>query len=383
MNTLPVLRIGHLQISPPFILGGMGVRSTDHSLASAVANCGMAGTIASVGLVRKPCKGNAYVEESNAGLVEEIRLTRELTNGVVGVNIMVALTNYDELVRTAVKEKVDYIISGAGLPLGLPALAKDSDVCLIPIVSSGRTAEIIFKRWWGRDKRMPDAVVVEGARAGGHLGFNLDEVSAWHDGSLESVCSDVLAVANRYEQETGKHVPVIAAGGIYDGSDIARMFRMGVEGVQMATRFLATDECSLAANCKQLIVDAEQQDMAIIKSPVGMPGRALKNDLVKRIQRGERFPISCPYHCLRTCNPSEASFCIAAALIGAHKGDDKNGLIMAGYNAYRIHEIVPVKKLVDDLIRETQVALYGFEKETADDRQQTTNPELSLQPFPA
>jgi NAD(P)H-dependent flavin oxidoreductase YrpB (nitropropane dioxygenase family) len=357
MKTLPVLKIGHLELNPPFILGGMGVRSTDHALAAAVANCGMAGTIASVGLVRKPCRGQAYVEESNAGLVEEIRLARELTNGVVGVNIMVALTNYDELVRTAVKAKVDYIISGAGLPLGLPALAKDSGVCLIPIVSSARTAEIIFKRWWKRDGCLPDAVVVEGARAGGHLGFSLEEVAAWGDGSLEAVCTDVLAIARRYEDETGKHIPVIAAGGIYDGTDIARLFRIGVEGVQMATRFLATDECTLPANCKQLIVDAEKQDMAIIKSPVGMPGRAVNNDLVKRILRGEKMPISCPYHCLSTCNPAEASFCIASALISAHNGDDKNGLIMSGYNGYRIREIIPVKKLIDELVDQTLSAL--------------------------
>jgi len=357
MVRLPTLRIGHLEMNPPFILGGMGVRSTDHSLASAVANCGMAGTIASVGLVREKCRGQAYVEASNAGLIEEIRRARELSNGVIGVNVMVALTNYDELVRTAVNEKVDYIISGAGLPLGLPALAKDSGVCLIPIVSSGRTAEIIFKRWWHRDKYMPDAIIVEGAKAGGHLGFSLDEVSAWGPGSLESICADVLAITERYEKETGRHIPVIAAGGIYDGSDIARMLRMGVEGVQMATRFLATDECTLPDNCKQIILDAKEEDMAIIKSPVGMPGRAVKNDLVKRVFRGERMPISCPYHCLRTCNLSEASFCIAAALIAAHDGDDKNGLIMAGCNAYRVQEIVPVRKLVDELIAETLAAL--------------------------
>jgi nitronate monooxygenase len=357
MSQLPVLKIGNLEIDPPFILGGMGVRSSDHSLASAVANCGMAGTIASVGLVREQCRGQAYIEASNAGLVEEIRLTRELTNGVIGVNVMVALTNYDELVRTAVQEKVDYIISGAGLPLNLPALAKDSGVCLIPIVSSVRTAEIILKRWWCRDKYMPDAIIVEGAKAGGHLGFSLDEVSTWGPGSLESICADVLSVTGRYEKETGKHTPVIAAGGIYDGLDIARMLSMGVEGVQLATRFLATDECSLPANCKQIIVDAEEQDMAIIKSPVGMPGRAVKNDLVNRILNGEKMPMSCGYHCLKTCNPSEASFCIASALIAAHNGDDKNGLLMAGYNGYRIREIVPVKRLVDDLIAETSAAL--------------------------
>ena len=357
MNPLPVLGIGHLQIDPPFILGGMGVRSSDHPLVAAVANCGMAGTIASVGLVRMQCKGQAYIEESNAGLVEEIRLSRELSDGVIGVNIMVALTNYGELVRTAVNEKVDYIISGAGLPLGLPALAKDSGVYLIPLVSSARAAEIVCKRWWSRDKCLPDAIVVEGALAGGHLGFSMEEALDWDQSSLESICAEVISVAEGYEKETGKHIPVIAAGGIWDGSDIARMFRIGVEGVQLATRFLATDECSLPANCKQLLVDAGEEDMVIIKSPVGLPGRAVRNELVDRVNKGEKLPISCPYHCLRTCNPMEAQFCIAAALVSAHEGDDVNGLIMAGYNAYRIREIVPVRQLVDQLIAETTAAM--------------------------
>lgn len=357
MDALPVLKIGHLEINPPFILGGMGVRSSDHSLVSAVANCGMAGTIASVGLVRKECRGEAYVAASNEGLIEEIRLSRELSNGIIGVNIMVALTNYDELVTTSVNEKVDYIISGAGLPLGLPALAKDSGVALIPIVSSARTADLICKRWLSRDKCLPDAIVVEGALAGGHLGISREEVDTWGERTLEGVCAEVIKVARKYEQETGKHIPVIGAGGVFDGYDIARLFGIGVEGVQMATRFLATDECSLPDNCKKLIVDAGPEDMAIINSPVGLPGRAIRNELVKMMERGERLPISCPYRCLRTCNPAEVPFCIASALVGAHKGDDKLGLIMAGANAYRVREIVPVRQLVDELVDETLAAL--------------------------
>ncbi|HEY3297059.1 MAG TPA: nitronate monooxygenase family protein [Armatimonadota bacterium] len=357
MKTLPTLKIGKLSINPPFILGGMGVRSSDHPLVAAVANCGMAGTIASVGLVQNECRGQAYVEASNEGLFEEIRKARALTKGPVGVNIMVALTNYDELVKTAVKAGVDYIISGAGLPLNLPTLAKGSDVCLIPVVSSARTAEIICKRWLSRDDRLPDAVVVEGAMAGGHLGYSLDEVSGWGARSLETICSEVIAVCKKYEEKIGKHIPVIAAGGVFDGSDIARLLKIGVEGVQMATRFLATDECTLPRNCKQLILDSKKEDMAIIKSPVGMPGRAIRNELVRRVERGEKLPISCPYHCLRTCSPGEASFCIADALIKAHKGDAEFGLLMAGANAYRIKEIVPVKKLIDDLVAETLAAL--------------------------
>ena len=357
MIALPPLQIGHFRIDPPFILGGMGVRSSDHKLVSAVANCGMAGTIASVGLVRGECRGRAYIEESNAGLVEEIRLSRKLSNGIIGVNVMVALTNYDELVKTAVAEKVDYITSGAGLPLGLPALAKGSGVCLIPIVSSARAAEIVCNRWLNRDDCLPDAIIVEGALAGGHLGFNMEEVTGWGECTLQQVCSDVIKVAQKFEQKTGKHIPVIAAGGIFDGSDIARLFKIGVEGVQMATRFLATNECSLPDSCKQVIIDSKQEDMMIVKSPVGMPGRAVRNNLVESVNRGEKLPIRCPYHCLRTCNPSEASFCIAAALVSAHEGDHENGLIMAGRNAYRISEVVPVRQLVDELVSEALIGL--------------------------
>lgn len=344
-------------IDPPFILGGMGVRTTDHSLASAAANCGMAGTIASVGLVLHECRGSDYVQESNAGLKEEIRLARELSDGIIGVNVMVALTNYDELIKAAIEAKVDYIISGAGLPLGLPALAAGSDTALIPIVSSARAADTLCKRWWTRDHRLPDAIVVEGALAGGHLGLSLDEVANWTPQTLSAICTDVIAVTKRYEDETGKHIPVIAAGGVFDGSDIAKLFAIGVEGVQMATRFIATHECSLPDNCKQIILDAKQEDMCLISSPVGLPARAVRNDLVRRIEQGERMPFSCPYHCLRTCNPATAAYCIAAALVGAHQGDDKNGLLMAGYNAYRVNKVVSVRELVDELIAETLAAM--------------------------
>ena len=330
----------------------MGIRSSDSTLASAVANYGMAGTIASVGLVHGQCKGPIFVERCNAGLVEEIHRARSLSNGIIGVNIMVALTNYADLVKTAVEEKVDYIISGAGLPLALPSLAKNSGVCLIPIVSSARAAEIVCSRWLGRDGVLPDAMVVEGALAGGHLGFSMEEVAEWNEGTIAKVCAEVVAVARKYEEQTGKHIPVIAAGGIFDGKDIARVFRVGVEGVQMATRFLATNECTLPDSCKQMIVNAKKEDMTIVRSPVGLPGRALKNELVNRVINGEKLPMTCPYHCLKTCNPTKASFCIAEALMKAHQGDERYGLIMAGYNAYRIKEIIPVGQLINQLVTE-------------------------------
>jgi NAD(P)H-dependent flavin oxidoreductase YrpB (nitropropane dioxygenase family) len=353
MRKLPSLKIGRLEINPPFILGGMGVRITNYSLTAAVANLGMAGTIASVGLCDRKTKSEQYASASNAALIKEIRSARKLTNGGIGVNIMAALTNYEELARTAAKENVDYIIVGAGLPLDLPRLTKGSTAALIPIVSSVRAAEIIMKKWQNKYNRLPDAFIVEGALAGGHLGYNLKEIAVWNKNSLANLCKGIMSLCKAVEKKTGHHIPVIAAGGLYDGEDIAKMLKIGVEGVQLATRFIATDECSVPDKIKQALIKAKKDDLVIINSPVGMPGRVLKNKFVKRILRGEKIKVDCPYHCLKTCIPETAPFCIAEALVNAYEGDFDNGIIMPGSNAYKIKEIVPVKELVDTLVNET------------------------------
>jgi nitronate monooxygenase len=353
MSKLPSLKIGRLEINPPFILGGMGVRITNHILVAAVANLGMAGTIASVGLCDRKIKREQYTSASDAALIKEIRATRKLTKGIIGVNIMVALTNYEDLAKTAAKENVDYIISGAGLPLDLPELTKGSTTALIPIVSSVRAAEIILKKWRKKYDRLPDAFIVEGALAGGHLGYNLKEIAGWNKDSLANICKDVMLLCKEVEKETGHHIPVIAAGGLYDGKDIAKMLKIGVEGVQLATRFIATDECSVPDKIKQALIKSEKNDIVIINSPVGLPGRVLKNRFVERILHGEKMNVVCPYHCLKTCIPETAPFCIADALVNAYEGDFDNGIIMPGSNAYKIKEIVPVKELVDILVNET------------------------------
>jgi NAD(P)H-dependent flavin oxidoreductase YrpB (nitropropane dioxygenase family) len=353
MNKLPSLKIGRLDINPPFILGGMGVRITNHVLAAAVANLGMAGTIASVGLCDRKTKREQYASASNAALIKEIRAARELTKGVIGVNIMVALTNYEELAKTAAKENVDYIISGAGLPLDLPELTKGSNTALIPIVSSVRAADIILKKWRKKYDRLPDAFIVEGALAGGHLGYNLKEIDGWNKDSLADICKEIILLCKEIEKETGQHIPVIAAGGLYDGADIAKMLKIGVEGVQLATRFIATIECSIPDKIKQALIKSRKDDIVVINSPVGLPGRVLKNKFVERILRGEKMKFDCPYHCLKTCTPETAPFCIAEALVNAYEGDFDNGIIMPGSNAYKIKKIVPVKELVDTLVNET------------------------------
>jgi len=357
-NGLKPLLIGDLEIKIPIIQGGMGVKVSTASLASAVANCGAAGTIASVGLAYGiDEKGREFVEASNEALQKEIRLAKKLTKGIVGVNIMVALSNYEELARTAAKENTDFIISGAGLPLSLPEFTKGTSAKLIPIVSSPRATDLIIKTWKRRYNRLPDAIVVEGPMAGGHLGFKLNDLKSHTATSLESLVVDILKVVKGYESESGTHIPVIAAGGIFDGSDIAKFLKLGVSGIQMATRFVATLECSVPDEFKKLYIAAKEEDIVIIDSPVGMPGRAIMTKFVRRVIHGEKVPFKCTYKCLRTCDPNAVPYCIARALCNAVNGDLDNAVVFAGSNVAKVKEIVSVKDLIHELVDETNAAL--------------------------
>jgi len=353
-DKLKPLIIGDLEIKIPIIQGGMGVKVSTASLASAVANCGGAGTIASVGLAYGVDETKvAYVEISKEALQEEIRQTKKLTRGVVGVNIMVALSNYENLARIAAEEKSDFIISGAGMPLSLPDFTKGTSVKLIPIVSSARAAEIIFKTWKRRYDRLPDAVVVEGPMAGGHLGFKLEDLQQNKGDSLEKLVVDVIKVAEGYKGEGGVNIPVIAAGGIFDGKDIAKFLKLGASGVQMGTRFVATFECSVSDKFKELYIAAEEKDVVIIDSPVGMPGRAVRTKFVDRIVHGEKVPFTCSYRCLKSCDAKTVPYCIAKALCNAVIGDLDNAVVFAGSNVARVKKIVSVQELMDEIVNET------------------------------
>ncbi len=353
-NKLKPLLIGDSKIEIPIIQGAMGVRVSIASLAAAVANCGAAGTIASVGLAfGTPENETDYLNASREALRSEIRKAKELSSGVVGVNIMVALTNYQELVRVSVEEKADFIVSGAGLPLKLPEFTKGSSIKLIPIVSSAKAANIIIKTWNKRYGRFPDAIVVEGPLAGGHLGFKFEDLSEKSGVSLEGLVVDVLKVVKEYEEESGLSIPVIAAGGIFDGKDIAKFLKLGASGVQIATRFVVTEECSVAEEFKQLYIETEGDGTIIIKSPVGLPGRAIKTAFIEKMMRGEKQPVSCPYKCLITCDPSTVPYCIAKALCNASVGDLDNAVVFSGSNVSGLKKIVPVKELIDELVEET------------------------------
>lgn len=327
-------------------------------LASTIANCRAAGTIASVGLAYgTPENETDYLNASREALRNEIRKARELTSGVIGVNIMVALTNYQELVQVAVEEKADFIVSGAGLPMRLPEFVKGSSIKLIPIVSSAKAAKIIIKTWSRRYQRFPDAIVVEGPLAGGHLGFKFEEITQKSGDCLESLVTDVLKTVGEYEKESNLSIPVIAAGGIFDGKDIAKFIKLGAKGVQMATRFVTTEECSVADEFKQLYLKAEAEDIVIIESPVGLPGRAIKTVFIEKMMQGEKQPVHCPYKCLITCDPSSVPYCIAKALCNASIGDLDNAVVFTGSNVPKVKTIVPVKQLIDQLVDEANKEL--------------------------
>ena len=352
-NKLPSLIIGDLEIKVPIIQGGMGVRVSASSLASAVSNEGAFGVIASVGLGEEYSdKTLSYKKRSEMALREIIRETKRLTKNPFGVNIMCALTNYDDLVKAAEEEDAAAIISGAGLPLKLPSMVKNNRVKLIPIISSPRAAEIICKSWLGKYGRLPDAFVLEGPLAGGHLGFSFKELENIEDVSLEKMLRDVLVIVSKYEKSSNVKIPLIAAGGVFDGKDIARMFKLGSSGVQMGTRFVCTNECDAAPEFKKAFLDAKEEDVIIIKSPVQLPGRVVKNKFVADILDGKKEPFICKYKCLATCNPDNVDYCIAQALVNAYRGNLGKGLVMCGSNVFRVDKIVSVKELIKELTEE-------------------------------
>jgi nitronate monooxygenase len=354
---LPRLIIGDLTIQVPIVQGGMGVGISLSGLASAVADQGGVGVIAAAmpGIHEPDIATNSDAANIRV-LTREIRKAQQLTRGVLGVNIMVALTNYADMVRTAIAEKIDIIFSGAGLPLDLPGfLTPGSKTKLVPIVSSARAANIICKKWLARFDYLPDAVVVEGPKAGGHIGFKPDQIDD-PGFCIEQLVTEVIEILKPIEAQHHRRIPVIAAGGIYTGADIHAFINRGAAGVQMGTRFVATHECDADDAFKQAYINAKKEDMVIIKSPVGLPGRAIGNAFIDAVNQGRKAPFKCPFHCLKTCDPEKSPYCIAMALGNARKGNLKHGFAFAGQNAYRIDKIISVKELMTLLQTEYHLA---------------------------
>lgn len=351
--TFPKLKIGNLVTSLPIIQGGMGVGISMAGLASAVANQGGIGVIAgAMAGINEPDVANDPGVANARALKREIRKARKMTNGIIGVNIMVALTHYPQLVKAAVEENIDIIFSGAGLPLDLPGyLIKGSNTKLAPIVSSGRAATLICRKWLSRYGYLPDAFVVEGPKAGGHLGFKPAQLED-PKFAIENLVSEVIKAVKPLSEKNNKPIPVIAAGGVYTGSDILSFLRLGAAGVQMGTRFIATHECDADIAFKQAIIKADKEDLIVINSPVGMPGRAVRNTFLDEVGKGEKKPFTCPYHCVKTCQRETSPYCIALALAGAKRGKFKNGFAFAGANAYRVDKIISVRELILSLEKE-------------------------------
>ncbi|MFH1638795.1 MAG: nitronate monooxygenase [Chloroflexota bacterium] len=371
---LPTLRIGDLEANIPIIQGGMGVGISLSGLASAVANEGGVGVIsaAGIGMLEPDSNGN-YEEANKRALRREIKTARKMTNGILGVNIMVALTDYYDLLQVAVDEGVDLVFLGAGLPLKIPRTLlpdglRKGTVKVVPIVSSARAARLIFQYWEKHYNHVPDAVVVEGPLAGGHLGFSKEQISN-RDYALEKILPEVISAIKPHGLHFNKDIPVIAAGGVYTGADIYKFIRLGAQGVQMATRFVATHECDASIEFKNAYLNCRKEDLIIIDSPVGLPGRAIQNQFLEKVSAGNKRPFKCHWACLKTCDIKNSPYCICAALTNAKKGQLEKGFAFAGANAYRLDTIISVKELIETLLTEYDNAAFN-----------TKYPQISKQP---
>ena len=346
------IKVGDKISKYPIIQGGMGVGISMHKLAGNVSKEGGIGIIstADIGYQEEDFYKNPMAANLRA-IGKEIKMAREIAgeDKILGVNIMVALKNYADIVKECVKQKIDLIISGAGIPKELPDYVKGTKTKIAPIVSSLRCCKLIVKHWMSKYNYVPDMIVIEGPEAGGHLGFKQDELLDENKPKLEDITVDVVNYIKEIEKETGREIPVIAAGGIWDGKDIKKFMDLGASGVQMATRFVATDECDASIEFKNAYVNAKKEDIKIIKSPVGMPGRAIYNNFIKLTENGKSKIERC-YNCIKTCDVKNTPYCITKALINAAKGNMKDALIFCGSNVDKIKEIVPVRILMRKLV---------------------------------
>lgn len=348
------IKIGNKISKYPIIQGGMGVGVSLHKLAGNVAKEGGIGIISTADIGYKETDFTVNKNEANLRAIDkEIALARGIApDGIIGVNIMVAMNNYDEIVTRCVENNIDLIISGAGLPKDLPKYVKGSNTKIAPIVSSRRACELMTKMWIKKYDYVPDMIVIEGPEAGGHLGFKSEELEESVRPKLEDILTDVLEYIKEVEVETGKEIPVIVAGGIYTGEDIAKFIKSGAAGVQMATRFVATYECDASDAFKNAYINAKKEDVKIIKSPVGMPGRAIRNEFIEKVEI-ERQRIKKCYNCIKTCDIKTTPYCITEALINSVSGNVNEGLIFCGSNVDRIDKIVSVHELIEELTSDT------------------------------
>lgn len=350
-------KIGNIEIKRPIVQGGMGVAISLSGLASAVANEGGIGVISAAAIgMTEPDFAKNYQEANKTALRKQIKLARAQSDGVIGVNLMVALTDYDELLKVAIEEKIDVAFMGAGLPLKLPQFVLDTGFENIhtkfaPKVSGGKAAKLIFNYWATKFNHIPDAVVVEGPMAGGHLGFKKDDLI---EDSIElaDLVRETVEVVAEFEKKFDKKVPVIAGGGIYTGADIKEIMKAGATAVKMGTRFVTTHECDANIEFKNSYINSSKEDITLVDSPVGLPGRVINSPYVEKLKRGETKPFKCPWKCLKSCDYTKVPYCISNMLFQSSKGKMNNGFAFAGSNAYKATEIVSVKAVFDELVHE-------------------------------
>lgn len=344
------LVIGDLVAKVPIIQGGMGVGISMHKLAGAVAKEGGIGVISAAQPgFREPDFYTNTNEANLRALAREIKLAKEISNnGIIGVNLMVAVTHYEDFVKCCIENGADLIISGAGLPMDLPKFAAGSNIKLAPVISSAKAFKVVVGRWIKKYGKVADLVVIEGPKAGGHLGFKAEEVENIENFDDEIV--KILEMKKQFEETTGKTIPVVFGGGVFYKEDVEHYLGMGLDGVQMATRFVATEECDADIKFKQAYVNATLDDVRIVKSPVGMPGRALNNNFIQNIVPKGCKVTKC-FNCLVHCDPKTIPYCISKALFNGANGDIDEALVFCGENVYKVDKITTVKEIIDELTK--------------------------------
>lgn len=348
---LSSLIIGDLVAKVPIIQGGMGVGVSLSSLAGAVAREGAIGVISAAqpGYLEDDFSSNPLTANLRS-LGNHIKKAKEISNnGIIGVNIMCASKDYEEYVKCAIDNGADLIISGAGLPTDLPKLVEGYNIKIAPIVSPPKSASVILKMWDRRYGRTADMVVIEGPKAGGHLGFSNESLEEYKSKNYDKEVLEIIEIVKEYENKYNKKIPVVFAGGVFDRKDIDHYISLGCSGVQMATRFVATEECDADINFKMAYINSKKEDIVIVKSPVGLPGRAINNKFMKDKKLINEKITKC-YKCLKKCNMADIPYCITGALVRAVKGDIDNSLVFCGENAYRLNKIITVKELIKELI---------------------------------
>lgn len=346
------LDLGNIRAEVPVVQGGMGVGISLGGLAGAVAKEGGIGIISAAQIgFREPDFDTNTLQANLRAIKKEYGKAREIApDGVIGFNIMVAMRHYEEYVRAAIETGADIIVSGAGLPTALPKIAQGADILLAPIVSTDKSAQVILKYWDKKYNRIPDLLVIEGPKAGGHLGFTKEQLEAFGETAYDEEVKAVLNTVRRYEEKYCRKIAAVLAGGIETREQAAHAFALGADAIQVASRFVTTKECDADIRYKEAYLQAEREDIVIVKSPVGMPGRAIKNAFMERVMSGEQIPHSPCHGCLHKCNPSEIPYCITDALIHAAKGEVEEALLFCGANAYKARKIETVKEVIDSLV---------------------------------